>query len=152
MTFELLKEDGIECECISNAGLDDTSTFLCSVGSNNPKTRDFLSKWERYKNAGKDLPFEGCGDLCALKGFSMNKLDGYDENEIIEVYKQRLIFSAKSKTFLFKFNISEDVGVVEHTPNDDHHSHHDMFKCDGFDVSGFKNPSVTKLEIEDDAD
>jgi hypothetical protein len=151
MTFELLEEEAAQCDCISKANLDTTSTFICSVGSNNPKVRDFLSKWERYKTSGKDLPFKDCIEMCALKGVSMNKLDGYDESEIIEAYKQRLIFSQKSKTFIFKFNLSVDVGVVEHTPNHDHHSHHDLFKCDGFNVDGFKNPSVSKLELEDDA-
>jgi len=154
MTFESLK-DGAECECNSKANPDGTSTFICTIGGTSPKERDFLSKWERYKKAEKELPFEDCVDLCSLKGTSMNKIDGYDEAEIVELFKQRARFSMKSKTFIFKFNLGQSVGVVEHTPNVDHHSHHDLYKCDtfcaAFDANEFKNSSVTKVNLEVDA-
>ncbi|MBT2558873.1 hypothetical protein J7E24_13840 [Hymenobacter sp. ISL-91] len=151
MTFEVLHE-GTECNCVDGVGTDTESTFLRTVGGNQPKERDFMSHWERYKKQGKEIEAKGCADTCGWKGVSMNKADGYDEEEIITVFRQRLMFSPQSKMYICRFKTGSENGVVNHTPNDDHDSHHDLLKCDVFSVEKLESVSVVKIELEDDAD
>ena len=147
MTFSFIHDD-IECDCIEGAVEDNNSAFLRTIDGSIPKERDFLSHWERYKKQGKELPIESCDKTCGLKGLSVNKIDGYNEGEISNIVKNRLLFLPQGrKKFICKFKLDNGSGVVKHTPNEIHESHHDLYKCDEFDMNKIVNVSVSKVDF-----
>lgn len=100
MTFEALYDDK-ECNCIDNAIEDSESAFLRIIDSNAPKERDFLSKWERYVKQGKEISHSTCDETCGWKGVSMNKVNGYEEEEVVGVLRQALLFQPQGKKRTF---------------------------------------------------
>lgn len=150
MEFTLLHDD-VECNCIEGAGEDNQSAFLRTIDGNEPKEKDFFSHWERYKKQGKPLPHDNCGEACALKGLSINKGDGYSEDEILEVYKNRLLYLSEKerrKRSVYKFKLGGEVGVVKHTPDEYHDSHHDLYKCDAFTIDKLQVVEIAKIKFD----
>lgn len=152
MEFNLLHAD-IECNCIDGAAEDKVSHFIRTIDGNNARIQDFYSHWERYKKQGRELPEEDCAKICGLKGISINKLDGYDENEILETYITRLRFLPQGrKKSILKFTMGSNCGAVKHTPDVNHSSHHDLYKCDDFNINAVVAISVLKPDLGEDVD
>ena len=147
MTFDSIHSD-IECNCIEGAVEDSSSAFLRTIDGNVPKERDFLSHWERYQRQGKELPKGECDELCGWKGVSVNKIDGYDEDEISKTIKNRLLYLPQGKKkSICRFRLDAGAGVVKHTPNESHGSHHDLYKCDDFDMNKIVDVLVSKVDL-----
>jgi len=145
--------NGTDCLCLDSAAEDTTSIYLHYIDSPSAKIRDFASKWERYeKSRPEELPDkEECEEICAWKGVSVNKIDGYDEDEVYRVYTEPYRFLSekeRNKRRILKFTLGTDTGVVKHTPNEEHESHHDLFKCDDFNITNLVTIAVTKIEFE----
>jgi hypothetical protein len=146
-------ENGADCFCLDGAAEDTASAYLHYIDSPSAKSRDFASKWERYeKNKPEGLPNKNnCEEVCGWKGVSVNKIDGYDEAEVYRVYTEPYRYASakeRSKRRILKFNIGTDIGIVKHTPNETHESHHDLFKCDAFDVANIVAIEVSEIEFE----
>lgn len=145
-------ENGTGCSCLEDAVVDEVPAYLHYIDSPSVKTRDFASKWERYeKSRPEELPSqEDCKVVCAWKGVSVNKVDGYDEDEVYRVYTEPYRYvpeKERNKRRILKFTLGANTGMVQHTPNTEHDSHHDLFKCDTFDVAAIATVLVSKIEF-----
>lgn len=152
MDFENISK-GIDCNCIEGAIEDNESTFIRLIDNTpTPKERDFLSHWERYEKQNKLHELEGmsCDKACGLKGLSMNKLDGYEEAEVYKVYTNMFLFATekeRKKKIILKFKMGSSVGITKHTPNSEHDSHHDLYKCDKFDLNNIGAILLSKIDF-----
>lgn len=157
MQFDDIRID-TECDCLEGAAEDTQSTFLRLIDNTpSPKERDFLSHWERYKRQNRlDLISNiDCSKACGLKGLSLNKLDGYQEEEVFNIYTKMFLFTSekeRKKKVLYKFKMGSNAGVAKHTPNDVHDSHHDLYKCDLFNLSDLIEVSFHPIQAPDNAD
>lgn len=129
MTFDKIKSD-TECECLSNAVIDNENAYVRKLHKETLEEKDFLTHWERNIK-GESLE---CDNICSRKSVSINQFNSETEAQILEKYKTTFHINPKKGAYFLKFKFLKDAGKTKHTPvpaiNDT--SHYDFYKADDF--------------------
>lgn len=139
MSFDNLKlNESSTCTCMDGAREDTTTTFTRRITvKGKVKPADFKAGIEKETIR----PVENCNDFCALREISINDIDNYQEDSVVESYKQNMmrnkthIFAPQLKLYYCKFKLNTNSGHVKPTPHHGHESHFDLYKKDTFDVN-----------------
>ncbi|UOQ53525.1 hypothetical protein [Hymenobacter cellulosivorans] len=136
MEFKNLKlTNSHVCDCMSGAINTNSEMFIRRIGAKKVKAGDFKVKIEREDTVDGDT----CDEFCSQREISINNIERYDKDEIIESYKIELMkqkkYAPNIEFFYSEFCFSDGSGRVKHTPQHGHESHHDFYKSDTFDIS-----------------
>jgi hypothetical protein len=131
MTFSELHE-GITCNCVKDAVIDNCSVFTRRVNLN-PKLKNGDFKYSKNKRPEND----DCTEWCGIRGISIHIYNNESIEEIIEKNMIYMGIATGSKKQLSVFKIKSDGGMVKNTPNQKDgidKYHFDFYKPDDFDT------------------
>ncbi len=134
MTFEKIFKDS-NCNCLDKSmQCQEDLVYLRKLRKQKLEEADFLTHWER----GKEAEADNCEYICGLRGISIdflqNDSDDYT-NAIVNRYKTTFTINPKKGAHCLKFRFKIGSGNVKHTPFDGAESHHDFYKSDHFQIS-----------------
>lgn len=135
MEFKNLKLDNSRvCECMQGAVETNSDIFMRRIGAKKLKAGDFKVKIEREDT----VDGETCDEFCGQREVSINNVDRYNKEEIVEDYKNRLMeqkkYAPNIEFYYSEFRFKEKAGMIKHTPHHGHESHYDFYKDDGFTI------------------
>ena len=139
MVFSKLEIEKVKvCDCMAGSSEDTSNVFMRRISAKKHKKGDFKIQLEK-----DDVPpANTCDDHCGQREISINKVDGYKEEEIVLDYKKKLIiqkmYSPKIDFIYLKFKFEIGAGNVKSTPQHGHESHFDFYKSDDFSVEKIK--------------